>query len=444
MATIVGKRASSLEPVSLGSADTYHAAPSAGSHSVGRRLIERFAFIAFALYHVPLFLNNYPSLGGGGFNDDGLAPRWGHVFTSVGIWVARHVFGMTGPMTSARAGDNGDVGEEFGRLLVAVVIGVVGAVAWMFADKRRERGRWVSTALPLLLRYSIALGLTSYAIAKLLPQQFPPLTASSLEVRLGEMAPMTLLWRFMAFSRPYNFFAGAMEMIAVLLLCFRRTATLGALVTIVVMTNVAFMNWAYGVPVKLYATMTVLSAVVLVLYDARRLLAVFVTNRVAEPAVTSPSFLDRINPATRWTIKVLVVGSVIVSSIVAMTPAAQAAARPKSPVDGAWLVTSFVRDGQRLDSTANAARWRRVVINANLFGIRFETDSMRFCGRAESDDPNTLVLSCRGNTSAHLRWTRTADTLSLEGDFGQVPVSAKAQRVRYPLMETPFRLITDR
>ncbi|HEY4137457.1 MAG TPA: hypothetical protein VGN65_03310, partial [Casimicrobiaceae bacterium] len=123
------------------------------------RLAERFAFISLALYHLPLFLNNYPSLGGGGFNDSGLAVKWGHVFTPVGMWVARHLFHMSGPMPTASAGDNGDVGEEFGRLLVACVIGLVAAVVWTVADRRRPRARWVSEAQQVLLRYSIALGL---------------------------------------------------------------------------------------------------------------------------------------------------------------------------------------------------------------------------------------------------------------------------------------------
>ena len=94
------------------------------SMSAAKRFVERFGLIALALYHIPLFLNNYPSLGGGGFNDTGLAPRWGHVFTAPSIWVARHLFHIAGPMTQARNGDNGDVGEEFARLLLAIVIGL--------------------------------------------------------------------------------------------------------------------------------------------------------------------------------------------------------------------------------------------------------------------------------------------------------------------------------
>lgn len=99
----------------------------ARSDGILRRLVERFAFITFALYHLPLFLNNYPSLGGGGVSEKGLAISWGHLFTPPGVWVARHLFHMIGAMPYASQGDNGDVGEEFGRLLLSILIAVFAA-----------------------------------------------------------------------------------------------------------------------------------------------------------------------------------------------------------------------------------------------------------------------------------------------------------------------------
>jgi len=284
------------------------------------RAIERFALITFGLYHLPLYLNNYPSLGGGGFSETGLAVRWGHVFTPPGVWVARHLFGMQGPMPGAYQGDNGDVGEEFGRLFLAVVIGLLAAAAWTIADRRNPRARWVGDALQVLLRYSIALGLISYGIAKILPQQFPPISNATLERRVGDLTPMSLLWTFMQYSRPYAIFGGVMELVAVLLLCFRRTATLGALVCLAVMTNVALLNLAYGVPVKLYALMIVASAAVLVGYDGSRLWAFFVRQRAVPAPGPSTSVFDRIPAAARWSIKLALVGSVALSSVVAMLP----------------------------------------------------------------------------------------------------------------------------
>jgi hypothetical protein len=419
----------------------------AGPTGVTRRTLERFALIAFGLYHVPLFLNNYPSLGGGGFSDDGLAARWGHVFTPVGAWVARYLFHMTGPMPFAYQGDNGDVGEEFGRLLLSVAIASLGAAVWTWADRKRPGGRWVEGALRLLLRYAIALGLASYAVAKLFPQQFPPLDAISLENRIGDLTPMRLLWNFMQYSRPYSVFGGVMEMSVVLLLCFRRTATLGALLCVTVMSNVALLNMAYGVQVKLYSLMMVASAAVLVLYDAPRLRALLVSNQPVAPAPLEFSPVDRLPAPLRWSIKAALVGSVILSSVVAMKPPGGAPMTPPSALDGGWVVRSFARNGQVLDSTGNPARWRRFIVTAYGVAIRFESDSLLRCRRTAPTDSGKLAFACAKGRQGELRWTRDGDDLRLDGTFDGARVAASAHhldRSDYALFRSGFRWIYDR
>jgi hypothetical protein len=230
------------------------------------------------------------------------------VFTKPSIWVARHVFNIAAP--SGSNGDNGDVSEEYTRLLICVVIGVVGAMVWTIADRRRRSsGEWVESTLRVLLRYSIALGLTSYGIAKIFPQQFPPIAIPTFDRRVGDLTPMALLWTFMQYSRGYAFFGGVMELVAVALLCFRRTALLGALVCLAVMTNVTLLNYAYGVPVKLYSTMITLSAAVLVLYDARRLYDFFVRDRAVSESRESTLLQDRVPRVWRRTIKLAAVDS---------------------------------------------------------------------------------------------------------------------------------------
>ncbi len=413
--------------------------------ALARRLAERFALIAFGLYHVPLFLNDYPSLGGGGFDDKGLALKWGHVFTPPGMWVARHVFHMTGAMPGAYQGDNGDVGEEFGRLLLAVAIGLVGAIVWTIADRRRPRARWVSETLHLLLRYSIVLGLASYGIAKLFPTQFPPIGAMELEQRVGQLTPMGLLWAFMEYSRPYAFFGGVMEMTAVVLLCVRRTATLGAIVCLAVMANVAALNYAYDVPVKLYATMIVVSAAVLLLYDAPRLLGVFVRDVAAGPSRLSSALRDRIPGAARWSIKIAVVGSVVVSSVVAMRSATGTA--PPSALDGAWTVTSFTRDGQANETIGDSLRWHGVVVENNRVMIQLASNGRIGCGRTPSPDASAITLGCANSHRGDLRWTRDGNVLQLEGTFDGARVAASARHVErsdYQLFRRAFRWIIDR
>lgn len=410
---------------------------------LARRLAERFALLAFGLFHVPLFLNNYPSLGGGGFGE-GLAVRWGHVFTRPGIWLARHLFGLTGPMTQAMRGDNGDVGEEWARLILCVAIGGVAAVLWTIADRRRPRAAWVENAVRVLLRYAIALGLVSYALAKVVPQQFPPLQPYNYEIRVGELTPMGLLWTFMRYSRPYAFFGGAMECVAIALLCFRRTATLGAVTTIAVMTNVALMNWTYDVPVKLYSTMLVVSAGVLVLYDGPRLFAVFVADRGAAPARQPALFEGRLPIGARWAIKLALVGSVTASSLAAFVPRLGAASTVTDVINGAWSVTTFTHGTS--DGKVTPA-WRRVIVNGEAIALRLEDETLVRCRRAaDGADATKIALSCRGDRKGQLRATMDGATLRLDGTFDGASLSATARRLgaeEYRLMKGGVTIFED-
>lgn len=423
-------------------APTERAAP-----GFARRLATRFALVAFACFHLPLFLNNYPSLGGGGFRD-GFARQWGNVFGHVGIWVAHHVFGRSGPMPAGLSGDNGDTAEEYGRLLLGVVIAVLGSVIWTVADRRRPRARWVDEALRVLLRYSIALGLASYAVAKLYPQQFPAISPGTLDTRVGELSPFSLLWTFMQYSRVYSVFAGVMELAVVLLLCFRRTATLGALLCIPVMINVALMNWCYGVPVKLYSTITVLSAAVLVLYDARRVAAALFWHRSVPAAPLSPPFPSRRLNQLRWVVKLVVVGGVLVSSAVVMAPAGPtAAATAARPVFGTWDVTSFVVHGRDLAQTAEPARWRRFINRGGRASVVREDDTRVGCAATIDDAAHTLGLTCEAtHQDGSFTWTRTGAELTLTGTFDHAPVTAQLKRrpeSETPLLHAPFELTFD-
>ena len=425
------------------------APPHDDANPLVRRLAERFALIGFGLYHLPLFLNNYPHLGGGGMRESGLAILWGHVFTPPGIWVAHHVFHLAGPMPNGYRGDNGDVAEEFGRLLIAIVIAVVGAVVWTVADRRKPGARWAGDALNLLLRYSIALGLTSYAIAKVLPVQFGTgsIGTLGLEQRIGEMRPMSLLWTFMMYSRPYAFFGGVMELAVVVLLCFRRTATLGAVLCLAVMTNVAVLNYAYGVPVKLYSTMIVLSAVVLLLYDARRLWAVFVTNE-SVPRVERPAFYDRIPRWLQWTAKGILVGSVFASSVAAMAPTLGTPLRTSAidAAEGAWRIAAFEIDQHGARTNASPSPWLRMFVQGRTVAMRLATDSLVYCRRGTTPDARTLSFACAGEHRGDLRWSREGDVMQLSGAVDGIPVRIRAVALHptdYALLRWRFRWIDD-
>jgi len=251
-------------------------------------------------------------------------------------------------------------------------------------------------------------------------------------VRVGDLSPMALLWTFMEYSRPYAFFGGLMELVAIVLLCFRRTATLGALVCLAVMMNVALLNYAYGVPVKLYATMITVSAAVLVLYDTRRLWDFFVRNRAVDVDHSSTWLQDRIPAGWRHAIKIVGVGSVALSSIVAMAPTLHNA--EPGGVQGTWKVS---------DATSP---WLQLMVTANGFAIRTVRDSTIRCARKPGGSGSDISLKCGGASSAQLQLTAVQDTLRVDGTFDDAPVHVTATRVRresYNLMRRKFQWIID-
>ncbi|MEM9413814.1 MAG: hypothetical protein AAGA30_22085, partial [Planctomycetota bacterium] len=132
-----------------------------------------------------------------------------------------------------------------------------------------------------------------------------------LTTSFGESSPMGLLWAFMAASPAYTFFAGLGEVVGGLFLVFRRTATVGALVTFGVMTNVMMLNFCYDVPVKLYSFHLTLMALIVAMPDLPRIFKLVVMNKPVEPSnLMTPPFTNRFTIWVPRVFKILVVACV--------------------------------------------------------------------------------------------------------------------------------------
>lgn len=209
-------------------------------------------------------------------------------------WVAQHLFHLSGTRITYFPTGSGDTTLDYIQNFLFAVIALLGALVWSLLDRKREQYGTLYAWLRILVRFTLAITLFEYGLAKIVPTQFGQLTLMQLMERYGESSPMGLLWTFMAASTPYTIFGGLAEAAAATLLLFRRTALLGALVAAGVLLNVVMLNFCYDVPVKLYSTNLLLMAVFLLLPDLSRLANVFVFNRTAPPAeLTMPHLPKR-------------------------------------------------------------------------------------------------------------------------------------------------------
>ncbi|MFK7738800.1 MAG: hypothetical protein AB8H80_00650 [Planctomycetota bacterium] len=256
----------------------------------------RFTAIYWLLYCAPMLLTSVLSFFAherlGAFGQ-GCGAAAGVIARTVAAWKAdlAHWIGSTfvgieGPLVPSAGNGSGDTTESY--LVVLGFFGVALAVSLVLTPLMlRHRARPQAAGLDLMrsyLRYVLAFILLGYGLAKIniVGNQFGSMSEGRLDRTWGESSPMGVLWSFMASSHAYTVFAGLGEMVATLLLVWRRTATLGALVAVGVMVNVAMLNYCYDVPVKLYSTHLMVMGMLVLIPDAGRLLALFVTNRSIE------------------------------------------------------------------------------------------------------------------------------------------------------------------
>lgn len=290
----------------------------------------------------------------------------GELWQSTVLWLGKDVLGIE---IVVQPTGSGDTAFAYVQMLVCAALALaLGAIG--FAALRRGPPRWVLALVALGLCYWVACNLAPYGIFKLIKSQFPSPHLSRLIQPYGDSSPMGIVWTFMGLSAPYNWFSGFVELLGPVLLLFRRTRLLGALVAIAALANVVAINFFYDVPVKLYSAHMLVFAAAIAAYDGRRLVRFFLTNRAVEAADARP--LVR----RRWLLyPARALGAAIFLNVVGLT-VAQALdgygardGHERPELYGIWDVTRFERDGAEVPPLAtDATRWKHFVHDLPSFG----------------------------------------------------------------------------
>lgn len=288
------------------------------------RILFRFAFAYLVLYCWPgsgrsNLLDAIPNYGIGAANDeDSLAlTKYAEApWHALCPWVAVHIFHLHGAVTQYHPTGSGDTTLDYVLVFCFAGIAAFAALVWSLLDRRRPGYRTMHAWLRLLVRFTLAFTMLSYGFAKIYPLQFMPPFLSQLTETYGESSPMGILWTFMGTSTAYSRFCGTAEVTAGLLLLFRRTTTIGALLAAAAMLNVAALNFFYDVPVKLYSAHLVLMSLFLLIPDAGALLRFFFLHKPSQLEGLSLAKFER-----RWlriaavALQALVITSVLYNNI---------------------------------------------------------------------------------------------------------------------------------
>jgi hypothetical protein len=243
-----------------------------------RKFSLRFSVLYWGVYCLDDIFSRVPWIG------PKIATAYAELDSRVVHWMANRWFGIEGELVPTIGNGSGDTTHAYLSILAFFCFAFAGAVLWSLVDWRKTDYAIPRDLLRSYLRFALALSMLGYGLAKVSIEfnQFPVVGPYQLDKTWGASSPMNVLWAFMGSSRPYTIFAGLGEVAAALLLIWRRTTVLGAMIAFGVMVNVMMLNYCYDVPVKIYSTHLVMMSSMIILPEAPRLLSVFLLNRTAQ------------------------------------------------------------------------------------------------------------------------------------------------------------------
>jgi len=391
----------------------------------------RFAFVYLLLYNLPFPLSAFPYV-------DKVAEFYNSFWTWIVVRVARTVLNREVATVFNGSGD-----RAYDYLLVAclLLITLVITVIWTLFDRKRLSYPTLYRWLHLYVRFSLGTAMIGYGAFKVISSQFAPPTLDRLMQSYGDSSPMGLLWTFMGASEPYTMFVGFAEMISGILLFPRKTSTLGALMSIGVLSNVVALNFSYDVPVKLYSSHLLAMAIFVMLPDALRLLNFFILNRPIEAANVRPLFRR-----TVWHRGALVVASLFLIAVVGTSLYQSYDQRrrfivQRSPLYGIWEVEEFSLD--QSTPTTPAKRWRRIIFDTPYrIMVQTGTDINERLGLQLDQEKRTLTLRKRDDPTWNTVLTYeqvSPEVITLSGILNGAEMTARLRRTE----ERKF-LLTDR
>lgn len=292
-------------------------------------------------------------------------PVFSAIFGSAARWTGHHLFHLSGPLlpNSFR-----DTQYLYLVLLVLAVTSAVAAALWTAFGRRGTSAQTAYRLLRVWIRYTLAYMILIYAMDKVFRLQFIPPTLQRLIEPYGDSSPMAMLWTYVGYSGFMTVLSGVAEAVGAALLLWRRTAPLGALICVVMMANVALMDFCYDVSVKMLAAHFLAMSVFLLAHDAERLLAVLAFNRTAPPRDLEKETITVTNPALRRWVP-LAKALIVIYTLVPVTWRTYHQFRdsgpytPHVPFYGLYQVASLTVNGTaRPLLVTDKAVWRYVIV----------------------------------------------------------------------------------
>lgn len=143
---------------------------------------------------------------------------------------------------------------------VSLLIALAGAAIWTLLVRKSKRTEYNNLYywLRVIVRYRIAIGIIAFGFLKFYPMQMPTPSISNLDTNFGDYNTYKIYWQVVGVSIWYEVVLGIVEILGGILVLFRQTTAIGAVLVAGVLYNIAHANIAYDGGVHVYSSLFVL------------------------------------------------------------------------------------------------------------------------------------------------------------------------------------------
>jgi hypothetical protein len=180
-----------------------------------------------------------------------------------------------------------DSASMYVLVLLLFFFSLLFSLAFSFTSKWNKFQSLLVQAIYLICTYYLVLLLMKYGLDKVFKTQFYLPEPNTLYTPLGQVDKDLLYWTSMGTSRLYNMFTGMVEVMAALLLLFKRTRMAGSFLAAAALFQVVMINFGFDISVKIFSLFLFCIACYVLAPYMPRLFRAFFTNK--EVAATSPA-----------------------------------------------------------------------------------------------------------------------------------------------------------
>lgn len=165
------------------------------------------------------------------------------------------------------------------HVLMLFMLSFLLAITSFFISFNKKRLILSKQVFILFISYYLGSVLLMYGFDKIFKHQFYLPEPNTLYTPLGDLSKDIAFWSVMGASRSYSVFSGIIEVVPAILLFFNRTRLVGALISLLVLINVAMLNFSFDISVKIFSLFLVFLSMIIISIKRKYLFDIFFRGR---------------------------------------------------------------------------------------------------------------------------------------------------------------------